>query len=138
MAASDLEDFQVIVAPLQKTITKLQTKGVTLLAATDIAADRVPGFSLQDELTALENAGLTPVQVLQTATLNFAKEMGRSADYGSLAPGKIADLFLHDEDPTKDVAALQPINAFVLHGRLLSRSALDDQLWLDIQSADPN
>jgi hypothetical protein len=113
---------------LQKTILTLQTNGVTLLAKSDIAADRVPGFSLQDELKTLGTAGLTPLQVLQTATLNLAKVMGRSADYGSVVPGKIADLLSLDQDPTKDVAALQQINAIVLHGRLLSRPDLDYQL----------
>jgi imidazolonepropionase-like amidohydrolase len=138
MSASDLKDFQAMLPRLQKTIAKLQTNGVTLLAGSDIAADRIPGFSLQDELKALGTAGLTPLQVLQTATLNPAKVMGRSADYGSVVPGKIADLLLLDEDPAKDVAALQQINAIVLHGRLLRRSALDDQLRLAIQLADQN
>jgi imidazolonepropionase-like amidohydrolase len=138
MSASDLKDFQAMLPRLQKTVAKLQTNGVTLLAGSDIAADRVPGFSLQDELKALGTAGLTPLQVLQTATLNPAKVMGRSADYGSVILGKIADLLLPDQDPTKDVAALQQINAIVLHGRLLSRSDLDYQLRLAIQVADQN
>ena len=49
-------DFRAMLPRLQKTIAKLQIAGVTLLAGSDIAGDRVPGFSLQDELKALGNA----------------------------------------------------------------------------------
>jgi len=100
---------------LQKTIAKLQTNGVTILAGSDVAGDRVPEFSLQDELKALSAAGLTPIEVLQAATLSPAKVMGRSADYGSVVAGKIADQLLLDEDPTKNVAAFRQIDAVVLH-----------------------
>lgn len=135
---ADLADLRAMLPGLQKTIAKLQVSGVTLLAGTDIAGYRVPGFSLQDELKALAIAGLTPLQVLQTATLNPARVMGRTADYGFVAQGKIADLVLLDEDPTKDVTALRRINAVVLHGRLLNKPALDAQLQLAAQLADEN
>ena len=135
---SELEEFREMIPQLQKTVAKLQGAGVTILAGTDIAGDRVPGFSLQDELKAPASSGLTPLQVLQTATLNPAKVMGRTADYGAVAEGKVADLLLLDGDPTKDIAALQHIRAVILHGRLLSRSALDDQLRLATQLADRN
>jgi imidazolonepropionase-like amidohydrolase len=138
VSAADLADFRAMLSGLQRTIAKMQTSGLTLLAGSDIAAYRVPGFSLQDELKALGNAGLTPIQVLQTATLNPAKVMGRTADYGSVVEGKIADLVLLDEDPTKDVAALQEINAVILHGQFFNEAALHEQLRLAIQLADQN
>jgi imidazolonepropionase-like amidohydrolase len=136
--ASELQQFQIMLPRLLSTIAKLQAGGVTLLAGTDIAANRVPGFSLQDELQALSTAGLTPLQVLQTATLNPAKVMKRFADYGSVEQGKIADLLLLDADPTRDVSALHQIRAVVVHGRLLNRSALDGQLRLAIRMANDN
>lgn len=84
--AEGLELFRAMLPRLQQTTLQLQLAGVTLLAATDIAADRVPGFSLHDELDLLSGAGLTPLQVLQAATLNPAKVMGRTADYGTIEP----------------------------------------------------
>lgn len=135
---SDLKDFRAMLPRLQATIAKMESSGVTLLAGTDVAAYRVPGFSLQVELKALGDAGLTPLQVLQTATLNPAKVMGRTADYGSIRESKIADLLLLDEDPTKSVDALQRINAVVLHGHLFNRSELDEQLRLAVQLAEQN
>ena len=70
----------------------------------------------------------TPLQVLQAATLNPARVMHRTADYGTVEPGKIADLLLLDSDPTRSAAALHHIAGVVLHGRILDRSALDGLL----------
>jgi imidazolonepropionase-like amidohydrolase len=121
----ELELFRAMLPRLQRTTLRLQQAGVTLLAGTDIAADRVPGFSLHDELDLLAEAGLTPLQVLQAATLNPAKFMRRTADYGTVEPGRMADMLLLDADPVRDVRALHGIAAVVLHGELLDRTALD-------------
>jgi imidazolonepropionase-like amidohydrolase len=92
------------------SLRRLQSAGVILLAGTDIAGDRVPGFSLHQELDAFATAGLSPLQVLQSATLNPAVVMKRTTDYGTVEPGKIADLILLDADPTKTVNALHSID----------------------------
>ena len=124
----ELAQFHAMLPRLQATALRLQRAGVTLLAGTDVAGDRVPGFSLHEELDLMAGAGLTPLEVLQAATLNPAKVMGRTADYGTVEPGKLADLVLLDADPTRSTAALHRIDAVVLHGRPLDRPALDAQL----------
>ena len=124
----ELAEFRAMLPRLLTTIGRLQAAGVTLLAGTDIAADRVPGFSLHRELDALAGAGLTPLQVLQAATLNPARVMQRTQDYGTVEPGKVADMVLLDGDPTRSVAALHRIAGVVLHGRMFDRAALEDLL----------
>lgn len=136
--AEQLADFRMMVPQLMKTIARLQAAGVTLLAGTDIAGDRVPGFSLHAELDTLSQAGLTPLQVLQSATLNPAVVMRRTAEYGTVEPGKVADLVLLDADPSRSVEALHRISAVVLHGRLLNRSMLDEQLKQAASQAEHN
>jgi len=136
VAAAELAEFRKMIPRLQRTIAKFATAGVTILAGSDIAADRIPGFSLQNEFIALALAGLSPLQVLQSATINPAKVMGRTADYGTVAVGKVADLVLLSADPTKSVLALRRIDAVVLHGRILDRAALDDQLRLAAAMAE--
>lgn len=126
--ADELALFQAMLPRLQATALRLQKAGVTLLAGTDVAADRVPGFSLHEEVDLLASAGLTPLQVLQAATLNPARVMGKEADYGSVEAGKVADLVLLEDDPTRSAAALHRIYAVVLHGRRLERLDLDAQL----------
>ena len=128
VSAGDLAEFQKMIPRLQQTVAKLGKAGVTILAGTDLAASRVPGFSLQDELKDLAVSGLTPLEVLQSATLNPATVMHLTAHYGTIEAGKRADMILLSADPTKDASALNSIRAVVLHGKLFDRRALDAQL----------
>jgi imidazolonepropionase-like amidohydrolase len=104
--------------------------GVPFMAGTDTAAGVhiFPGFSLHQELVLFQRAGLTPMQALQTATLNPAKFMGRTADLGTVEKGKLADLVILDADPLKDIANTQKIRGVVLAGRYFDRAALDNML----------
>ena len=104
--------------------------GVPFMAGTDTAAGVhiFPGFSLHQELVLFQRAGLTPMQALQTATLNPAKFMGRTADLGTVEKGKLADLVLLDANPLEDIANTQKIRGVVLAGRYFDRPALDRML----------
>jgi imidazolonepropionase-like amidohydrolase len=104
--------------------------GVPFMAGTDTAAGVhiFPGFSLHQELVLFQKAGLTPLQALQTATLNPATFMGRTADMGTVEKGKLADLVLLDANPLDDIANTQKIRAVVLAGRYFDRPSLDQIL----------
>jgi imidazolonepropionase-like amidohydrolase len=104
--------------------------GVPFLAGTDTAAGVhvFPGFSLHQELALFVQAGLTPLQALQTATLNPAKFLNRLADLGTVERGKLADLVLLDANPLEDIANTKKIRAVVLAGRYFDRSELDRML----------
>ena len=71
-------------------IKKMYDLKIPFLAGTDAPAgyDLVPGASLHRELQLFVRAGLTPLQALQTATLNPAIFFGKTADWGTVAPGK--------------------------------------------------
>jgi len=104
--------------------------GVPFLAGTDTAAGVhvFPGFSLHQELALFVRAGLTPLQALQTATLNPARFMGRLADLGTVEKGKLADLVLLDANPLDDIGNTRRIRAVVLAGRYFDRADLDHML----------
>ena len=104
--------------------------GVPFLAGTDTAAGVhvFPGFSLHQELALFVRAGLTPMQALQTATLNPARFMGRLADLGTVEKGKLADLVLLDANPLDDIGNTRRIRAVVLAGRYFDRAELDHML----------
>jgi imidazolonepropionase-like amidohydrolase len=100
--------------------------GVPVMTGTDAPMPEVyPGFSLQDELARLVDAGYTPREALRAATLAPARFLGQDATSGSIAPGKRADLVLLAADPTRDVRNTQRIDAVVLGGRVLRRAELD-------------
>jgi imidazolonepropionase-like amidohydrolase len=104
--------------------------GVPFMAGTDTAAGVhvFPGFSLHEELALFVKAGLTPLQALQTATLNPARFLGRVADMGSVAEGKVADLVLLDANPLDDINNTRRIRGVLLAGRYFDRTALDRML----------
>jgi imidazolonepropionase-like amidohydrolase len=75
------------------------------------------GPSVFREMSLMTQAGLSPLQVLRSATVNGAKAMGRD-DIGTLAPGKLADLVILDADPLANVDNLQRIRNVMKAGKL--------------------
>ena len=107
----------------------MHRQGVEILAGTDDSNPFcAPGFSLHDELVLLVEAGLSPLQALQSATSNPARFFNRSRDLGTIEKGKLADLVLLDANPLSDIRNTQKINSVVLNGRLLDRQMLDKML----------
>ena len=99
--------------------------GVRLLAGTDAPNPYVfPGFSLHEELELLVQAGLTPLEALQTATVNPAKYLGKEKDLGTIEKGKLADLVLLEANPLENISHTQRINAVVVNGRYLPQETL--------------
>jgi imidazolonepropionase-like amidohydrolase len=68
------------------------------------------------EFALLVKAGLSPLEAIQTATVNAADHFSLSAEIGSLATGKAADLIAVKGDPLADVTVLQHVTAVVKSG----------------------
>jgi len=127
--ARTTEDFALARLVYQKQVElvgMMHRAGLEFLAGTDVGNPYCfPGFSLHDELGLLVQAGLTPMEALQSATLNPARFLGKEQEIGSVEEGKIADLVLLDANPLQDISNTQRIYAVVVNGRLLDRTALD-------------
>jgi len=107
----------------------LARSGVPLLAGSDMPGTRrVPGFSLIEELEELEQAGLTPLQALEAATVNPARALGFADSLGTIESGKLADLVLLDRNPLEGARNLRTVRPVVVNGRLLGRAELDRML----------
>ena len=104
--------------------------GVQFLAGTDTPPGVYifPGFSLHEELQRFVAAGFTPLEALQTATLNPAKFLGMDDRLGTIEKGKFADLVLLDANPLEDIRNTQKIAGVVVNGRYFSRGDLDKML----------
>jgi imidazolonepropionase-like amidohydrolase len=113
-----------------EVVNAMHRAGVPFLAGTDTPAGVYifPGFSLHEELERFGAAGFTPMEALQTATLNPAKFLGRENDLGSIEKGKLADLVLLDANPLDDIRNAQKIAGVVVNGRYFSRRELDRML----------
>ncbi|MEE4210895.1 MAG: amidohydrolase family protein [Parvularcula sp.] len=105
----------------------LLEEGVTILAGTDAnVPPMVPGFSLHDELDTLEEAGMSPAEVLASATAAPAGWEGQQR--GRIAEGYEADLVLLRENPLQNISATRSIEMVVKSGRVFGRSDLDAML----------
>src|SRR3546814_1260570 len=72
----------------------------------------------------MADAGLTPAQILADSTLGGARLLGREADIGTIAPGKLADMVLLDADPLAGVANFSRIVAVVKQGDYLPAESI--------------
>ena len=108
-------------------IKKLHDLKIPFLAGTDAPAgyDLVPGTSIHRELQLFVRAGLTPLQALQTATLNPAMYFGKTAEWGTVAAGKTADIVVLSRNPLVDIANTRSVVAVVADGRYYSPRELD-------------
>jgi len=114
-----------MVATGSENLKRLAAAGVRIAAGTDAGnIGTLHGPSIFRELRLMVAAGMTPAQVLSAATLGGARVMGRDAELGTLAPGKLADLLVLDADPTVDLATLETPRDVVKGGRFLSREEL--------------
>lgn len=122
--------FQSILRPMlpmqSEQVRLFHEAGGTLLAATDVGAPpAVPGISLHDNLELLVEAGLTPLEALQTATLNPARALGLGESLGAIESGKLADLVLLEANPLEDIRNARRIRAVIADGRLYRRVDLE-------------
>jgi Amidohydrolase family len=112
--------YRASFAKMVDFVGRMYRAGIPLVAGTDDIA----GFTLQGELELYVAAGLTPAQVLQIATRNGARTTRTSAERGSIAVGKLADLVLVDGDPTTNIADLRKVALVVTQGSVISPSAV--------------
>ncbi len=121
------ERYQLIA----KQLPFIQKAGMTILAGSDAAALNTfvyPALALHEELQLFQTAGLTPLEILQTATINGAKFMGKATSLATIENGKIADMVILNTNPLDDISSTLDIHAVVKNGEYLNRNKLDELL----------
>lgn len=106
----------------------MQNAGITILAGSDEAFLNTfvyPGLALHQELALYQKAGLSPLQVLQSATINGAEFMGQLNTMGTIDVGKQADIIILNSNPLLDIKSTQDIDAVVNNGQYFNRADLD-------------
>jgi hypothetical protein len=64
-------------------------------------------------------AGVPPMTAIQAATLNVARTFGKDKDYGSVEPGKVADLSIVEGDPLQDIWMTQNVKMVIMDGKVI-------------------
>jgi imidazolonepropionase-like amidohydrolase len=102
-------------------VAAMHRAGVHILTGTDAPLrNSPPGFGLHEELELLVRGGMTPFDVLQSATLEPARYFEMLDSAGTIEAGKLADLVLLDADPLANIRNTRRISAVVANGRLYS------------------
>ena len=128
--ADDLATRKKFLAKELEIVQMLHKAGVSFLAGTDTPAGVFifPGFSLHEELQRFVAAGFTPLEALQTATLNPAGFWGMEEQLGTVEKGKLADLVLLGANPLVDIANTQKIEGVFVNGRYFNHVKIEKLL----------
>ncbi len=80
----------------------------------------MPGLLMHEALVMDVEAGVSPMTAIQAATLNVAKVFHKDKDYGSVEPGKVADLSIVEGNPLQDIWMTQNVKMVVKDGKVIN------------------
>ncbi len=103
----------------------LHRAGIPIVAGTDQA---VPGYSLHREIELYVQAGFTPMEAIQAATIVPARAMGVDKESGTVEKGKRGDVILIDGDPLADIHNTRNVEYVIANG-VMYRTA---DLWQSV------
>jgi imidazolonepropionase-like amidohydrolase/Tol biopolymer transport system component len=84
------------------------------------------GLGAHWEMWMLSEGGLTPMEVLRSATLTGSKYLGLDKEIGSLEKGKLADLIVLDKNPLEDIRNTESVKYTMVNGRLYDSETMDE------------
>ena len=112
----ELARVEAIGARLGQTVAAVMAAGGRVVAGSGSPA--LPyGAGLHLELEHFVDAGLTPFQALQTATVHAAEALGIGDEVGSIERGKLADLVIVAGDPLRDIRSARDVRGVLRGGR---------------------
>jgi imidazolonepropionase-like amidohydrolase len=114
--------YKVALEQASKNVKKLSDNGVKLAMGTDTGPPaRFQGYFELMELDLMAKAGLTPKQVLISATRDAARCQKLDRDLGTLEANKWADFVVLNRDPLADIKATREIADVYIAGNKVAR-----------------
>ena len=114
-----------LVEQFVKITGELHRNGLRVVAGTDQV---VPGHSLRREIELYVQAGFTPLEAIQAATIVPARVMGMDKDLGTVEAGKLADLVIVEGNPLERIGNIRNTKFVVAEGKLYDCA----QLWQSV------
>ena len=113
------KQFLGTIEPQADRVRRAMKAGVTIAAGSDNYIDMgVPqGQAAKRNLFAYLNA-MTPVQILQAATINDAKLLGMEGRIGVIKAGAFADIIAIEGDPEKDFGSIERVRFVMKEGKV--------------------
>ena len=104
-----------------RIVKALHDAGVPIVAGTD---EGIPGHSVHREIELYVEAGLTPLEALQAATIVSARAMQLDGELGTIERGKRADLVVLDANPLDAIRNIRSVRWTISDGRVYDAAAL--------------
>jgi imidazolonepropionase-like amidohydrolase len=104
-----------------RIVKALHDAGVPIVAGTD---EGIPGHSVHREIELYVEAGLTPMEALQAATIVSARAMKLDGELGTIERGKRADLAVLDANPLDAIRNIRRVRWTISDGRVYDAAAL--------------
>jgi imidazolonepropionase-like amidohydrolase len=121
-ASPAAQRYKVALDMASRNLKRLHDAGVPIAMGTDTGpAARFQGYFELMELELMAKAGLSPSQVLASATRTAARCMGVERDLGTLEAGKWADFVVLDANPLNDISNVRKISAVWIAGNRVPR-----------------
>ena len=117
IAPKDFVAQTEMLKPMGDLVRRVVKGGGVVIAGTD---SPIFPYALlyHTELEIFQQSGLTPFEVLQTATIRAAEALGEGSNLGSIEAGKLADLAIVTDDPLVDVKNARKVRAVITNGEL--------------------
>jgi imidazolonepropionase-like amidohydrolase len=103
----------------------LHKAGVPIVAGTD---QTVPGHSLHREIELYVQAGFTPMEAIQAATIVPARVLGLDKEVGTVEPGKRADVIILDGNPLESIHNIRKVEFVITNGTMYNCA----ELWRSV------
>jgi imidazolonepropionase-like amidohydrolase len=121
----EIGEFETQLHDAKAAVRKLYDAGILMAAGTDAPYPGVfQGESLHRELELLVEAGLTPLQAIRAATYDAARLLNAEETWGSLQPGRRADVLIVAGAPQTTIGDTRKIDTLIQKGVILDRKGL--------------
>ena len=123
------DQWEVFHTIRQHLIKALNEGGHGMLLGSDAPQlFNVPGFSIHHEIKGMKAAGMSPLDILQSGTVNPAVFFGAEDTFGQIKEGLDADMILLRENPLEDLEALKQLEGVMVRGNWLDKKTIDKKL----------
>jgi len=121
----EMEQARLRMAKEKTNAKKLLDAGVLIAAGTDAPYPGVfYGDGIHRELELLVESGFTPLEAIRVATYDAARVMKAEHEWGSLEPGRRADVLIVAGRPAERISDTRKIDSVIQQGRILDRRGL--------------
>jgi len=113
----------------KEMLMALHRGGVPIIMSSDSPqVFNVPGFSIHNEIYSMNEAGMTPSEILITGSINIAKYFEMEGQFGVIKKGASADFVLLEGNPLDNLSNLKKVNGVMVRGEWITGEKLRTEL----------